>query len=142
MAKILNLRERALESRDAIELVANKWRIAVLHLLTPGPLRTRDLQRGLVDVSPKVLTQTLRSMERDGLVERTVFAAVPPKVEYRLSEMGRSLLGPLRDLCLWARAHKVARDEARRRFDHDARLTAFTSARRGAARTDGASAAD
>src|SRR5262249_61581149 len=96
MAKILNLRERALESRDAIELVSHKWRIAVLHLLTPGPLRTRDLQRGLADVSPKVLTQTLRSMERDGLIERTVFAAVPPKVEYRLSGVGRRCLGPLR----------------------------------------------
>jgi len=139
MARVLNLRERALESRDAIELVANKWRIAVLHLLTPGPLRTRDLQRGLVDVSPKMLTQTLRSMERDGLVERTVFAAVPPKVEYRLSEMGRSLLGPLRTLCLWARDHTAARDDARRRFDHDVRLAGITSAGRGTARTGGAS---
>jgi DNA-binding HxlR family transcriptional regulator len=130
MAKILNLRERALESRDAIDLVANKWRIAVLHLLTPGPLRTRDLQRGLVDVSPKVLTQTLRSMERDGLIERTVFAMVPPRVEYRLSEMGRSVLGPLRELCLWARANSAARDAARQRFDQDARSPSATPERR------------
>ena len=111
MARVLNLRARALESRDAIDIVANKWRIAVLHLLTPGPLRTRDLQRGLDDVSPKMLTQTLRSMERDGLIERTVFAAVPLRVEYRVSEMGRSLLGPLRELCLWARANSATRDE-------------------------------
>ncbi len=117
MARIVNLRERALESRAAIELVANKWRIAVLHLLTAGPLRTRDLQRGLPDVSAKVLTQTLRSMERDGLIDRTVFASVPPRVEYRLSDMGRSVLAPLRGLCLWARANSVARDAARRRFD-------------------------
>ena len=130
MARVLNLRARALESRDAIDLVANKWRIAVLHLLTPGPLRTRDLQRGLVDVSPKMLTQTLRSMERDGLIERTVFAAVPPRVEYHLSQMGRSLLGPLRELCLWARANSAERDEARRRFDHGARVTDVTSATR------------
>src|SRR6516165_10484504 len=130
MGKILNLRDRALESRDAIELVAHKWRIAVLHLLTPGPLRTRDLQRGLVDVSPKVLTQTLRSMERDGLIERTVFAMVPPRVEYRLSEMGRSVLGPLRELCLWARANSAARDAARQRFDQDARSPSATPERR------------
>ena len=138
MAKILNLRERALESRDAIELVAHKWRIAVLHLLTSGPLRTRDLQRGLVDVSPKVLTQTLRSMERDGLIERTVFAAVPPRVEYRLSEMGRSVLSPLRELCLWARANSAARDAARQRFDHDAQHPNSTPARRQTARMGGA----
>ena len=137
MARILSLRERALESRDAIELVANKWRIAVLHLLTPGPLRTGDLQRGLVDVSPKVLTQTLRSMERDGLIERTVFAVVPPRVEYQLTEMGRSLLEPLRDLCLWARANSGARDVARRRFDQTTRPTDVTPGRRRAARMGG-----
>lgn len=134
MARILNLRERALESRDAIELVANKWRIAVLHLLTPGPLRTRDLQRGLVDVSPKVLTQTLRSMERDGLIERKVFAVVPPRVEYQLTKMGRSLLAPLRELCLWARANSAERDAARRRFDPDTRSPDLTSTKRRTAR--------
>jgi len=130
MAKILSLRERALESRDAIDLVSNKWRIAVLHLLTPGPLRTRDLQRGLADVSAKVLTQTLRSMERDGLLERTVFAAVPPKVEYRLSEIGRSLLGPLQELCLWARANSTARDAARRRYDGESPASPAATRRR------------
>jgi DNA-binding HxlR family transcriptional regulator len=138
MARLLNLRERALESRDAIELVANKWRIAVLHLLTPGPLRTGDLQRALLDVSPKVLTQTLRSMERDGLIERTVFAVVPPRVEYRLTEMGKSLLAPLRELCLWARANSGARDAARHRFDRDTRSPEVTPTGRRPARMGGA----
>jgi DNA-binding HxlR family transcriptional regulator len=138
MARILNLRERALESRDAIELVANKWRIAVLHLLTQGALRTGDLQRGLIDVSPKVLTETLRSMERDGLIERTVFAVVPPRVEYALTEMGRSLLAPLRELCLWARANRDGRDTARRRFDQDARTSEVTPTRRRTTRMGGA----
>ena len=138
MANILNLRERALESRDAIELVANKWRIAVLHLLTQGALRTGDLQRGLVDVSPKVLTQTLRSMERDGLIERTVFAAVPPRVEYALTAMGRSLLAPLRELCLWARANRDGRDTARRRFDQAPRRPEAAPTRRRTARMGGA----
>jgi DNA-binding HxlR family transcriptional regulator len=112
----LDLRERALESRDAIELLSNKWRIAVLHLLSPGPLRTTALQRGLERVSPKVLTQTLRGMERDGLVERTVFSVSKVRVEYRLTDMGRSVLGPLRELCLWARANRERRDAARRLY--------------------------
>jgi DNA-binding HxlR family transcriptional regulator len=120
MAKILNIRERALESRDAIELLSNKWRIAVLHLLTPGPLRTGELQRALADVSPKVLTQTLRSMERDGLIEREIFPVVPPRVEYRLTEMGSSVLAPLQELCHWARANGAKREAARRRFDNGA----------------------
>lgn len=117
MAKIINVRDRALESRDAIELLSNKWRIAILHLLSPGPLRTAELQRGLERVSPKVLTQTLRAMERDGLVERTVFSVTRLRVEYRLTEMGRSVLAPLRELCRWARANSQMRDAARRRFD-------------------------
>src|SRR5262249_42424703 len=106
--------------------------------LTPGPLRTRDLQRGLVDVSPKVLTQTLRSMERDGLIERTVFAAVPPRVEYGLSEMGRTVFSPLRGLCLLARANSAPREVARQRFDQNARNPNATPARRHTARMGGA----
>ena len=116
MAKTISIRDRALESRDAIELLSNKWRIAILHLLRDGALRTGELQRGL-DVSPKVLTQTLRSMERDGLIERTVFLAVPPRVEYHLTDMGLSVLAPLRDLCHWAKSHRAKRDAARREFD-------------------------
>jgi DNA-binding HxlR family transcriptional regulator len=116
MAKTISLRDRALESRDALELLSNKWRIPILHVLRDGALRTGELQRAL-DVSPKMLTQTLRSMERDGLVERTLFPAVPPRVEYRVTDMGLSLLVPLRDLCLWAKAHRGKRDAARRKFD-------------------------
>jgi DNA-binding HxlR family transcriptional regulator len=116
MAKTMSIRELALESRDAIELLSNKWRVAILHVLRDGARRTGDLQRAL-DVSPKVLTQTLRSMERDGLIERTVFPAVPPRVEYRLTEMGLTVLAPLGELCHWAKAHRGRRDAARRRFD-------------------------
>src|SRR5215471_17282192 len=111
-----DVRGRALESRDAIELLSNKWRIAVLHLLSPGPLRTSELQRGLERVSSKVLTQTLRGMERDGLVERMVFSVAELRVEYRLTDMGRSVLVPLRELCLWARANRERCDAARRLF--------------------------
>jgi DNA-binding HxlR family transcriptional regulator len=117
MAKIIDVRARAHQARDAIELLSNKWRIAILHLLAPGPLRNSELQRGLASVSPKVLTQTLRSMERDGLVDRTVFSATRLHVEYQLTDMGRGVLAPLSGLCHWARAHSHMRDAARRRFD-------------------------
>ena len=112
----LQLRERALESQDAIQLLSHKWRIAVLHLLAPGPLRTSELQRALQQVSSKVLTDTLRGMERDGLLERTVFSVARFRVEYRLTDMGRSVLVPLRELCLWARANREQRDAARRLY--------------------------
>jgi DNA-binding HxlR family transcriptional regulator len=117
MARVLSFRDRALQSRDAVELLAEKWRIPILHLLRDGPLRTGELQNALLEISPKVLTQTLRSMERDGLIWRRVHSAVPPHVEYSLTTMGESLLEPLRELCHWAKAHTAERDEARARYD-------------------------
>lgn len=128
MTKIVNVRDRALQSRDAIELLSDKWRIAILHVLTPGPLRTGELQRAIEEVSPKVLTQTLRSMERDGLIERKVFPVVPPRVEYQLTLMGTSVLSPLRELCHWAKANVAKRDVSRRRFDAAAQEAAIEKA--------------
>jgi exonuclease III len=84
---------------------------------TKPPLRTGELQRGLEEVSPKMLTQTLRGMECDGLVRRKIYTVVPPRVEYDLTEMGRALLKPLQDLCTWAKAHVPERDAARRAYD-------------------------
>ena len=111
-------RMRALQSRDAIELLSDKWRIVILHLLTTGPLRHKELQRAIVQVSPKMLTQTLRRMERDGLIERRVHNIIPPHVDYRLTPMGQSVIPHLRNLCHWARANAKNRDDARRQFDH------------------------
>lgn len=111
------IRERALQSREAIELLASKWRITVIHLLRHGPVRTSALQGAMEEISPKVLTQTLRGMERDGLVARHVYTVVPPRVEYSLTKMGQSLIPPLEALCHWAKAHVPERDAARRRFD-------------------------
>jgi DNA-binding HxlR family transcriptional regulator len=112
-----NMRLRALQSRDAIELLADKWRIPILHVLAPGALRSSELQKAISEISPKVLTQTLRGMERDGLLTRKVYAVVPPRVDYQLTSMGRSLLEPLRQLCRWAESHVKERDRARREFD-------------------------
>lgn len=117
MPRVRSLHDRSLQSRDAVELLSDKWRVPVLHVLTPGPLRTHELQRALDQVSPKMLTQTLRGLERDGLIERRVLSAVPARVEYQLTTMGASVIPLLRDLCQWAEAHAEARDLSRRRFD-------------------------
>jgi DNA-binding HxlR family transcriptional regulator len=117
MVSVIDFRARALQSRDAVDLLSSKWRIPILHLLRDGPVRTRELQRGIGDVSPKVLTETLRGMERDGLIQRDVQGVVPARVEYSLTEMGQSLIKPLEDLCHWAKAHVDERDAARKRFD-------------------------
>ena len=110
MGRLITIRDRALQSKDAIDLLSNKWRI------------TNEIQGAMPEVSPKVLTQTLRGMERDGLIHREIFNVVPPRVEYELTAMGRSLIKPLANLCHWAKAHIAARDEARSRFDQAAKV--------------------
>ena len=117
MAKAVNIRDRALQSQDAIDLLSNKWRITVIHILRDGRLRTNEIQSAVPEVSPKVLTQTLRGMERDGLIHREIFNVVPPRVEYGLTKMGKSLIGPLAAICHWAKDHIGERDAARSRFD-------------------------
>ncbi len=95
----MNIRDRALQSRDVIELLSNKWRITIIHILRDGPLRTNEIQAAVTEVSPKVLTQTLRGMERDGLIYREIYSVLPPRVEYGLTAMGLSLIEPLGELC-------------------------------------------
>lgn len=119
-----SLNARALQSRDAIQLLSDKWRIVVLHLLTPGPLRTSQLQRAIEGISAKMLTQTLRGLERDGLIERLVESVVPARVQYRLTPMGESVIPLLRDLCHWAKAHGKMRNAARKRYDEEHRRAA------------------
>ena len=117
MSRLQTFRVRALQSRDAIELLSDKWRIVILHLLTSGALRHNELQRAIEQVSPKMLTQTLRGLERDGLIERQVHNVVPAHVEYRLTPMAESVIPLLRNLCHWAKANAKSRDDARRQFD-------------------------
>lgn len=122
MGRIITIQDRAVQSKDAIDLLSNKWRITILHILRESRLRTNEIQGAMPEVSPKVLTQTLRGMERDGLLHREIFNVVPPRVEYELTAMGRSLIKPLANLCHWAKAHIAARDEARNRFDQGAKV--------------------
>ena len=117
MTRVVTVWDRAFQSRDAIELLSNKWRITIIHILRDGALRTGEIQAAISEVSPKVLTQTLRGMERDGLIGRQIFNVVPPRVEYSLTSMGNSLIKPLEDLCHWAKAHIGEREQARSKFD-------------------------
>ncbi|MBM7478624.1 winged helix-turn-helix transcriptional regulator [Oerskovia jenensis] len=88
-------------SRLVVERLGDKWTLLVLMALRPGVLRFGELRDTIGAVTPKVLTQTLRSLERDGIVTRTVYAEVPPRVEYSLTDLGRSLLEPVDAIRAW-----------------------------------------
>ncbi len=99
-------------SRRLLDVIGGKWKPIVLIILGHGMKRYGELQRHLPDVSKKMLTQTLRALERDGLLNRTVYAEVPPKVEYDLTRLGRTFLEPVMALCRWASNHMDALDTA------------------------------
>ncbi len=103
--------------RDVLDRVGDKWSVQVIERLGGGPRRFNELRRSVEGLSQRMLTVTLRGLERDGYLTRTVFPTVPPRVEYDLTELGRSLLVPLRALALWAREHRDAVQRARGRFD-------------------------
>ena len=102
---------------DVLSRVGDKWTILVVSELGQGPKRFNEIRRALGSISQRMLTLTLRGLERDGLVTRTVFPTIPPKVEYELTRLGRSLLEPVNGIGLWARQHQGAIEDARRRFD-------------------------
>ncbi len=107
-------------SRTILDRIGDRWTALVVIALRDGPMRFSGLARRIDGVSQKMLTQTLRGLERDGLVTRTVFAEVPPRVEYDLTADGRTLTVPLAALDAWARAHVPAIVESRRRYDEAA----------------------
>jgi DNA-binding HxlR family transcriptional regulator len=102
---------------DSLDLLSSKWAIDVLLALGDGGRRYHELLGDLQPISEKVLTQTLRAMERDGLIGRRVHTEVPPRVEYALSPLGASLATPLRSLGAWSLTHGKRVEEARERFD-------------------------
>src|SRR5881409_2772547 len=112
--------ERARTGRlihDSLGLLSSKWSVDVLLALGDGTRRYHELLEDLSPISEKVLTQTLRAMERDGLVIRQLHAEVPPRVEYALSSLGATMAPPLRALGSWSLAHRKSVEEARERFD-------------------------
>jgi DNA-binding HxlR family transcriptional regulator len=104
-------------SRQVLDRIADKWTALIIRVLADGTHRFGQLQRRVDGISQKMLTQTLRDLERDGLVERTVHPVVPPHVEYRLTPLGRSLRQPLDAICAWAEAHLAQMLAARARSD-------------------------
>ena len=92
-------------TRTVLDLVAGKWSVDVLYLLANGTRRYSEVFYEVGEISKKTLTQTLRSLERDGLIARRVYAEVPPKVEYSLTPLGWSLTGPLMAMYEWAAEH-------------------------------------
>src|ERR671934_677440 len=92
-------------SRLVLERIADKWTALIIQILAKGTMRYSALQQSIGGISQKMLTQTLRSLERDGLVQRKVYPVVPPRVEYSLTRLGRTLIEPLRALCRWSEKH-------------------------------------
>ncbi len=102
---------------QVLSRVGDKWSVLVVSILGMGPMRFNELKRAVNGVSQRMLTLTLRALERDGLVTRTVFPSVPPRVDYELTTLGRSLLNPVLALTGWALDHRGDIDTARRKFD-------------------------
>ncbi|MFC8502032.1 winged helix-turn-helix transcriptional regulator [Pedococcus sp. NPDC057267] len=107
-------------TRLVLDRVGDKWTVLVIDALSDGPLRFTQLRDRVGGVAPKVLTQTLRTLERDGLLTRTVHAQVPPRVDYEVTELGRSLSGPLAVLTDWAETHVGRIMRAREEYERTA----------------------
>ena len=103
--------------RDVLDRVGDKWSTIILSTLAAGPHRFSAMQRAVPDISKRMLTQTFRLLERDGLVARAVFPTKPPSVEYRLTELGETVLEPLTALVRWADRSHAAIRQARSAFD-------------------------
>jgi DNA-binding HxlR family transcriptional regulator len=101
--------------------VGDKWSVFVIMLLGDGPRRFNEIKRMVGGISQRMLTLTLRGLERDGLVTRTIFPTIPPRVEYTLTELGRSLWTAVEPLGLWARGHVKDIHSARAKFDKKAK---------------------
>lgn len=106
--------------RDVLDKIGDKWSMLLVMTLASGPKRFNQLHREVPDISQKMLTQTLRDLQRDGLVSRHVYPTVPPSVEYRLTPLGQSLMEPLSHLIRWAETHFDAICAARSAFDRAA----------------------
>ena len=106
-------------SRRTLELIADKWAVLILYALSRGTIRHNQLHRDIEGISQKMLTKTLRRLERDGLVGREAFPEIPPRVEYSLTPLGETLIGILAELCVWAEEYIDEVEAARR--DYDAR---------------------
>lgn len=115
-----NVLNGACPTRQVLDLIADKWTTLVIYLLAGGKHRYGELHKRIEGISQKMLTQTLRQLEDDGLVNRRVYPEVPPRTEYELTPLGETLREPLSALCQWAEEHlpEVEKARARRKAKH------------------------
>src|SRR6202158_4692018 len=113
----LHVPEDCRAASEVLARVGDKWTVLVVSTLGDGRKRFNELRKALGSISQRMLTITLRALERDGLVTRTVFPTIPPRVDYELTKLGRSLLEPVRTLAAWALSNRPSIQNARRRFD-------------------------
>ena len=106
MTDTITVYDESYPTRRLLELIGDKWTPIIVYVLGQGTKRYGELRRHLPDVSKKMLTQTLRALERDGLLRRKGYAEVPPRVDYDLTPLGRVFLEPVTSLCAWAQAHQ------------------------------------
>lgn len=106
-----------LATREILNRVGDKWSVLIVVLLGQGTQRFNELKRAVEGISQRMLTATLRGLERDGLVKRTVHPTNPPQVKYELTALGRSLLEPVSTLAMWAQGHRAEVQRARDVFD-------------------------
>jgi DNA-binding HxlR family transcriptional regulator len=102
---------------EVLDRIGDKWSVLVVAMLGDGTKRFNELRRAIASISQRMLTLTLRGLERDGLVTRTMFPTIPPRVDYELTELGRSLLAPVDALGTWARQNRQKIQQARVQFD-------------------------
>ena len=112
-----NVLDASCPTRRVLDLIADKWTALAIHVLAGGTFRYGELHRALGGISQKMLTQTLRNLEANGLVKRTVHGEIPPRTEYTLTPLGRTLIEPLNALCAWAEAHMAQVESARRKLE-------------------------
>jgi DNA-binding HxlR family transcriptional regulator len=124
MAKIAGHDARACEFRSFLDRIADKWSLLLIVTLQRTPkqrLRFSELKRAMTGISQRMLTTTLRNLERDGLLVREVYAEIPPRVEYELSPMGKDVMVPVGALMKWIEGHFGAIEKAREGFDRKAK---------------------
>lgn len=111
------LNESCVAVREVLNRVGDKWSVLIVQLLADGPKRFSELRRTIEGISQRMLTLTLKGLERDGLVTRTVYPTVPLRVEYQLTELGRTLRKPIQSLAKWAQENREGIQQARNQYD-------------------------
>lgn len=116
---------------ETLARIGDKWTVMVVGALAQGPIRYNEIHRKVEGISQRMLTLTLKGLEQDGLVTRTMYPTIPPRVDYELTEFGRKLIVPLLALSEWARENQpamlAAREEFRRRQQHSSPRASFTA---------------